>query len=500
MTRSLAGSERGARPIPTVAFAGLLIGQLISLANATLVMTAAIDMMRDLRGSNIEYTWVLTSTILSMTIANPIWSRLADLHSPKRLLQVALGIFIAGSLVAGSAPNPGVLILGRCIQGVGIGGTMSLVLVVIGILVQARRRGLYTAWISGVQLVAMLAGPVAGGLLVQTPIIGWRGCFLIGIPLALVSMVLVQISLPTPERTAGRRRPQYRGVLAMGLGVSAGLVWLTFEGQYFELVSWPSILLMILTLVALPAAVILELRAQTPVLPLRLLSRRVILFAVIATAATGITGVAAPMLVTQYLQNGRGIAPAGSGLLLAAIAAGTLAASFVGGVVVARTGKLKGILLLGAVLLVGAQTAMIWVRADTSLVLLVALLVLQGAGLGATQQFFVVVVQNETSAADLGAATGLVSFIKSLATACGLAAAGALFDAQVEKLGQDGLDFAAAHAGAAAHTFIFAAIAGGIGLIVILLMPRVTLAASPAPAVADAVSPTGPVVGNLDRA
>src|SRR6195952_472037 len=129
------------------ALSGLLIALFVAMLSSTVVSNALPAIVSDLHGSETGYTWVVVATLLTMTASTPIWGKLADLFSKKLLVQSALVIYTAGSLVAALAPTMGVLIGARVIQGLGVGGLTALVQVVIASMVSPRERGRYSGYI-----------------------------------------------------------------------------------------------------------------------------------------------------------------------------------------------------------------------------------------------------------------------------------------------------------------------------------------------------------------
>src|SRR6187551_669909 len=172
------------------ALSGLLLAMFVAMLSSTVVSNALPRIITDLRGSQSGYTWVVVATLLTMTASTPVWGKLADQFSKKLLVQSALVIFVAGSLVAGFAPNMGVLIGARAIQGLGVGGLTALVQVVIASMVSPRERGRYSGYIGATFALATVSGPLVGGVLVDS--VGWRWCFFVGIPVAVVAFAVLQ--------------------------------------------------------------------------------------------------------------------------------------------------------------------------------------------------------------------------------------------------------------------------------------------------------------------
>src|SRR6478736_5293013 len=213
------------------ALSGLLLAMFVAMLSSTVVSNALPRIITDLHGSQTGYTWVVVSTLLAMTATTPIWGKLADLFSKKLLVQSALVIFSAGSLVAGFAPNMEVLIGARVVQGLGVGGLTALVQVVIATMVSPRERGRYSGYLGAVFALATVSGPLIGGVIVDSAW-GWRGCFFVGLPVAVIAFFLLQKTLHLP---VVRRQVDidYAGATLIVAGVSTLLIWVSLAGNDF---------------------------------------------------------------------------------------------------------------------------------------------------------------------------------------------------------------------------------------------------------------------------
>src|SRR3954452_6609720 len=180
------------------AMSGLLLAMFVAILSSTVVSTSLPRIVGDLGGSRSAYTWVVTSTLLALTISTPIWGKLADLFDRKLLVQTALLIFVAGSILRGLAQSIAWLISCRVIQGVGVGGLTALTQAVLSDLVSPRERGRYSGYLGAVFGVGTVAGPLLGG--VVTDSFGWRWCFYVGVPFAVAAIVVLQRTLRLPVR------------------------------------------------------------------------------------------------------------------------------------------------------------------------------------------------------------------------------------------------------------------------------------------------------------
>ena len=180
------------------AMSGLLLGMFVAILSSTVVSTALPEIIGDLGGSQSSYTWVVTSTLLALTVTTPIWGKLADLFDRKLLVQTGLVIYVAGSILAGLSQSTTWLIACRVVQGIGVGGLTALVQVILSDLVSPRERGRYTGYLGAVFGVGTVAGPLLGG--VVTDRLGWRWCFYVGVPFAVAAFVVLQRTLHLPRR------------------------------------------------------------------------------------------------------------------------------------------------------------------------------------------------------------------------------------------------------------------------------------------------------------
>src|SRR4051794_19619533 len=220
------------------ALSGLLLVLFVAMLSSTVVSTALPKIIGALNGSQTQYTWVVTATLLTATATTPIWGKLADLFSKKLLVQIAIVIFVAGSVVAGFAQSAGQLIAARAFQGIGVGGLQALVQVVIAAMIPPRERGRYDGYLGGVMAVATVGGPLLGGLIVDTSWLGWRWCFFVGVPVAILALIVLQMTLRLQVIRRKNVKIDYLGATLIATGVSVLLIWVSFVDDSFAWLSW----------------------------------------------------------------------------------------------------------------------------------------------------------------------------------------------------------------------------------------------------------------------
>jgi MFS family permease len=460
------------------ALGGLLLALFITTLSSTVVSTALPKMIGDLHGSQAQYTWVVTATLLTATASTPIWGKLADLFSKKVLIQVAIVIFVAASVLAGLSRNAAELIGSRALQGIGVGGLQSLVQIAIASMISPRERGRYSGYISSVTAVSTIGGPLLGGVIVDTSWLGWRWCFFIGIPIAAISFVLLQFTLHLPVFRRENVKIDYAGAALITAGISLLLIWISFVDDAFAWVSWPTAAMVGGALVLLAVAGRVETRAAEPVVPLAIVRQRTTALAILGSLAAGTAMYGAAVFLSQYFQVSRSHSPTEAGLLTIPMMAGILIASITAGRLISRSGRLKPYIVVGAVLLTAGFAGLGLIDDRTPLVLIGLAMLLVGSGIGMTLQNFVLAVQNSVPLKDIGAASSTVAFFRSLGGTVGVTVLGAVLARQVKAGRQAGDTIQAAYGTATGHVFLISAGVALVGLVAAALLRPVTLRTS----------------------
>jgi len=419
------------------ALSGLLLAMFVAILSSTVVSAALPRIIGDLGGGQSSYTWVVTATLLAMTVSTPIWGKLADLFDRKALLQSGLVIFLVGSILAGFAHSTGWLIACRAVQGVGVGALTALVQVILADLVSARERGRYMGYLGAVFGVGTIVGPVVGGVL--TDGLGWRWCFFVGVPFGLAALVLLQRTLDLPTRRREGAHIDVLGATLLAGGVSLLLIWVSLAGKSFAWWGPETIAMIGGAVVLLLALVAVERRVAEPMLPMDLFADRTVTLAVVGSVAIGIAMFGTTVFLTQYMQLARGYSPTASGLLTIPMVVGLFASSTLAGRRIAKTGHYRRLMLGGAVLVTLGLGLMGLIDERTSLVEMGAFMVVLGAGIGMLQQNLVLAVQNAIPPSQLGAGSGLIAFFRSLGGAAGVSVLGAVLGSRVTTLVGEGL-------------------------------------------------------------
>ncbi|WOX10841.1 MFS transporter [Streptomyces sp. N50] len=418
------------------ALSGLLLGLFAAIISSTIVTNALPTIIGSLGGGQEAYTWVVTAALLSMTASVPLWGKMADLVSKKALVQISLVIYIIGSVVAGLAQNPAMLIGARVIQGLGAGGLSALVQVVMAAMIAPRERGRYSGYTGATFAVATVGGPLLGGVITDTSWLGWRYCLFVGIPFALIALIVLQktLNLPVAKRKV---KVDWTGAFFITAAASLLLVWVTFADDKYDWLSWQTYTMVGGTLVLALLFVFTETRASEPIIPLRLFRNRTVSLASLASLFVGVGMYSGTVFFSQYFQLARDKSPTMSGVMTIPMIGGLFVASMVSGRFITKTGRWKGWLVAGGLFLTAGLGLLGLMRYDTPYWELSIYMAMLGIGVGTMMQNLVLSTQNQVTPKDLGAASSTVSFFRSLGGAVGVGVLGSVMSGRITHYAKD---------------------------------------------------------------
>ncbi|OXY93375.1 transporter [Streptomyces diastatochromogenes] len=420
------------------ALSGLLLGMFVAILSSTIVSNALPHIIGDLGGGQSAYTWVVTAALLSMTAATPLWGKLSDLYSKKALVQIALIIYVVASMAAGLSQNPGMLITFRVFQGIGVGGLSALAQIVMAAMISPRERGRYSGYLGATFAVATVGGPLLGGVITDTSWLGWRWCFYVGVPFAIIALIVLQktLHLPVVKREV---KVDWGGAFVISAAVSLLLIWVTFAGDKYDWISWQTYAMVGGSIVLGALFVLVESKASEPIIPLRLFRNRTITLASLASLFVGVAMFTGTVFFSQYFQLARDKSPTMSGVMTIPMIGGLFISSTVSGQFITRTGRWKAWLVSGGVLVTAGLLMLGSIRYDTEYWKMAIWMALLGLGIGMMMQNLVLATQNQVAPSDLGSASSTVTFFRSLGGAVGVSALGAVMSHRITDYVKDGI-------------------------------------------------------------
>src|SRR5918992_547627 len=405
-----------------VIFVGLMLGMLVAAVSQTIVSPAMPVIASELGGIE-HYSWIATSALLASAVTVPVIGKLSDIYGRRSFYIAGIAVFMLGSILAGAAQSFWWLVAARAVQGFGMGTIMPLSQTIIGDIISARERGKYMGYIGAVFGVASIAGPLAGGWITDN--FSWRWLFYVNLPLGVAALVFIvaYLHLPHPPR---RHRLDYVGFVALPVALVAVLLATTWGGTTYPWDSWQIISLYAAGALILIGFLVTEYYAAEPVLPLRLWKNSVFTISNVSNMAIAMTMFGAIFFIPVYAQGVIGLNVTNSGAVLIPLTASMIVVSILVGRLITRTGRYKGFMLGGLLVMMGGYFLLTRVGYGSTQTGLTLDMIVVGLGLGAVLQTYTLVVQNATSREDLGVATSTTQLSRSLGATLGTAVFGAI--------------------------------------------------------------------------
>ncbi|RWC64425.1 MDR family MFS transporter [Mesorhizobium sp.] len=464
---------------------GVLLSMLLAALDQTIVAPAMPTMARLL--GHAEYLpWIVTGYLLTATAMAPLYGKISDVYGRRPTIYAAILIFLAGSLVSAMAPNMLVLIVGRAIQGAGGGGLFALAQTVIGDLVPPRERARYSAWIAGTWAIASIAGPLLGGTFAEH--LHWSLIFWINIPLGLVAMAIINKPLRKLPIAAKHHRIDGLGALLLVAATALLLLALNWGGSEYPWLSREILGLLACSTVIWSAFALRLLRAAEPLISLEVLSNAIVLSGTLSLFLLQAANIGLAVYLPVYLQSILGLSASESGTAMLGLMLGTVAGATISGRTIQRFVHYKRIAMVGVAFAILCLGVLSLVAGHASLLIVEILTTCIGLGSGTTFPVATVAVQNAVDQAHLGVATGVLTFLRSLGSALGVAILGAVALGYGLPLAGEGTQAASTAVEAQAFVMIFFTAAAMLvmALVALVLMPEKPLRGRPeAPVLAD---------------
>ncbi|MGZ8711301.1 MAG: MDR family MFS transporter [Thermoanaerobaculia bacterium] len=401
--------------------AGVMTGMFLAALEATIIGTAMPTVVAAV-GGLAHFSWVFSGYLLTSTVSVPLWGKLSDLWGRRLFYQLAIGIFLVGSVLSGLSQTMPQLIAARALQGLGAGGLIPLGMTIIGDIYTLEERARMQGLFSGVWGLSSVIGPLIGGFI--TDQLSWRWVFFINVPFGIAAAAIMGIALQEAKPST-RPSIDYLGAATLTAAVTLVMLTLVEGGSVTALLSLKNLALLVVVVALLAWFLRIERRAAEPVIPLELFRNRIVSLSMIIGFLAGVAMFGAISFVPLFAQGSRGVSATAAGSFLTPLMLAWVSASVVGGRLLIRIGS-RPLVIGGLLLLVLGFAGLTAADLETPTSLLIVALTVIGAGLGLTMLTLLIAVQHAVPRHQLGIATSLNQFFRSIGGAMGVALLGAV--------------------------------------------------------------------------
>lgn len=401
------------------AIAAVMMTILLGALDQTIVGVAVPTIARRIGGFE-WMAWVISAYLIASTVVTPLYGRLGDRIGRRRVMTIAIVVFLAGSVCCALARSMPQLVLARVLQGAGGGGLLAMAQSVIADIVPIRERGRYQSYVSIVWAVASLLGPVVGGLL--TEFLSWPWIFWINLPVGALALLLVHTGLAglqvLPQASPGSRIDGLGALLLVG-GLTTLLIPITRVGQGASWDEATNLLGWALAVLLLMAFAGQQRRHPDPIVPTQLLADPSVVACCGLMFFCFFNFIALTVLVPLRLQLIVGFSAADAALRLLPMSLAIPVAAFLAGRWLQRTGRVLPAQRLGT-LMVPAGLLALGLSGPTDSVAGVGLVV-AGFGIGLQLPTTLITAQQSVPRPLIGTVTALTAFFRLLGGAVGVA-------------------------------------------------------------------------------
>ena len=446
----------------------LMVSTGLIAMDATILATAVPSVVRDLGGFS-QFPWLFSVYLLAQAVSVPIYAKLADMVGRKPLMLFGIGLFLAGSVLCGLAWSMTSLIIFRAVQGLGAGAVQPMAITIAGDIYTVAERAKAQGYLASVWGVSSVVGPTLGGIFSQLGV--WRWIFFVNVPLCLLAGVLIARNFH--ERVERQQhRVDYAGAALLTVAMTLLILGILEGGQAWAWTSTTSYAVLGGGALLLGVFGLVERRAAEPVLPLWVLSRRLLATTTMLSLGVGVILIGLTSFVPTYLENALGVDPLVGGLALAALTIGwPIAATLSGRLLYLRYGFRPTILVGMAFAILGTGTLALTAQQPSVVVVAVSCFV-TGLGMGLVASPSLIAAQASVEWHERGVATGTNLFARSLGSAVGAAVLGAVANGVIARSGRPETDpGTATNAGAA--VFVGVLVVALVTVLAALLMPKV---------------------------
>lgn len=416
-----------------MAVTGVMLVIFLFAIDATIISTAMPTIVAKLGGLEL-YSWVFSIYMLTSALTTPLFGKMSDLYSRRRLMLIGVGIFVLGSMLCGAAWSMEALIIFRAVQGLGGGAIYALSFIVVGVLYPPAERAKVQGIISGIWGIASILGPPAGGIIAEYW--SWRWAFFVNLPVAALAVALIVSGLKETGLERRTHKLDFAGSAALLTALMLMFYALSRSSHTGTPFDAAFSILLVLSFLLLVLFYVIERRAAEPIIPLALFEIRLFRSsALVATLASmGVFG--AISYLPLYLQGVTGLTASRAGMVLLFLSVAWTGGSLIAGQALNFAGY-RAVAALGMVLLAAGYGLFVFGDSTLGVLSVAAAATLIGIGMGMANLTTLVAVQNTVPHQRLGVATSTLMLFRTFGGAFAVSLMGTILLSQMQRgLGQ----------------------------------------------------------------
>ncbi|MFQ6326836.1 MDR family MFS transporter [Nocardia sp. CWNU-33] len=413
-------SERG--PI----LGALMLATALVALDSTIIATAVLTITSNLGGFN-QFPWLFSIYLLAQAVTVPVYGKLADTVGRKPVILFGIAVFALGSLLCGLATSMLGLIVFRAVQGIGAGAIQPMTMTIAGDLYTLSERAKVQGYLASVWAMSSVLGPLLGGVFAEY--VNWRWIFLVNLPLSALAawMLLRSFAESTPRR---KQRVDYLGAALLTVGAGALILGLLEGGQAWAWSAPTSIAIFAGGALVLALFALVERRAENPILPLWIFTRRVIVASSLVSLLVGAILLGMTSYVPTFTQGVLGTGALVAGLTVGALTLGWPLAASQAGKVYLRIG-FRFTALIGSTLATLGAASTLLIDENSTLIQVAASCFVIGIGMGLVATPTLIAAQTSAEWTERGVVTSTNMFARSIGSAVGVAVFGAIVNARI---------------------------------------------------------------------
>jgi EmrB/QacA subfamily drug resistance transporter len=403
---------------------GLFLGMFFSSLDQTIVGTAMPRIIGELGGLDI-LTWVTTTYLLTSPTVVPIAGKLADLYGRRILYVGGLFTFMIGSALCGLSQTMTQLIIFRGLQGIGGGIMMPMAMTIVGDVFPPDKRAKWQGVMGAVFGLSSIIGPTIGGWVVDNTT--WRWVFYVNLPVGILAAVTIYLGLHGEKRMKDKAIIDYAGAATLIVGVVSLLLGLSLGGKDYPWSSLQIIGLFTSAAVFLVAFILIERKAEEPILSLHLFENRVFTTVNVVGFLMGLGMFGAIMFLPLFMQGVIGISATKSGNTMIPMMFAMIGTSIVAGQLVTKVG-FRNQLVSGMGLMALGFYLLSTMTVNTTQFSAIIYIVVLGLGMGLVMPTLTITVQQIFPPEQLGVATSSTQFFRSIGGTLGVTLLGVVMN------------------------------------------------------------------------